>query len=74
MALVRYTLQRKLKKQRLLQVEREYNLKYLGRIGNVFHTKDIEAAIEKGRQYNPDAIGLSYFTSSLPHRVYNNIL
>jgi hypothetical protein len=34
--------------------EREYNLKYLGRIGNVFHTKDIEAAIEKGRKYNPD--------------------
>jgi late competence protein required for DNA uptake (superfamily II DNA/RNA helicase) len=23
--------------------EREYNLKYLGKIGNVFHTKDIEA-------------------------------
>jgi hypothetical protein len=36
--------------------EREYNLKYLGRIGNVFHTKDIEAAIEKGRKYNPDII------------------
>jgi hypothetical protein len=34
--------------------EREYNLKYLGKIGNVFHTKDIEAAIEKGRNYNPD--------------------
>ncbi|MFL6432839.1 MAG: hypothetical protein ACJ71O_03775 [Nitrososphaeraceae archaeon] len=33
--------------------EREYNLKYLGKIGNVFHTKDIEAAIEKGRKYNP---------------------
>jgi hypothetical protein len=32
--------------------EREYNLKYLGKIGNVFHTKDIEAAIEKGRKYN----------------------
>ena len=29
--------------------EREYNLKYLGLIGNVFHTKDIETAIEKGR-------------------------
>jgi Terminase RNaseH-like domain len=43
--------------------EREYNLKYLGRIGNVFHTKDIEAAIEKGRKYNPDNIGSSYFTS-----------
>jgi hypothetical protein len=43
--------------------EREYNLKYLGKIGNVFHTKDIEAAIEKGRKYNPDVIGSSYFTS-----------
>jgi hypothetical protein len=43
--------------------EREYNLKYLGKIGNVFHTKDIESAIEKGRKYNPDAIGSSYFTS-----------
>jgi hypothetical protein len=36
--------------------EREYNLKYQGKIGNVFHTKDIEAAIEKGRKYNPDVI------------------
>jgi hypothetical protein len=35
--------------------EREYNLKYLGKIGNVFHTKDIEAAIEKGRNYDPNA-------------------
>ncbi|MPZ07264.1 MAG: hypothetical protein GEU26_12760 [Nitrososphaeraceae archaeon] len=31
--------------------EREYNLKYLGLIGNVFHTKDIEAAILKGRHF-----------------------
>jgi hypothetical protein len=36
--------------------EREYNLKYLGKIGNVFHTKDIEAAIEKGRKYDQDII------------------
>jgi hypothetical protein len=44
--------------------EREYNLKYLGRIGNVFHTKDIEAAIEKGRKYNPDDYyNQSYFSS-----------
>jgi hypothetical protein len=43
--------------------EREYNLKYLGTIGNVFHTKDIEAAIEKGRQYNPDEFNPYYFTS-----------
>ena len=32
--------------------EREYNLKYLGKIGNVFHTKDIDAAIEKGDGHN----------------------
>jgi hypothetical protein len=36
--------------------EREYNLKYLGKIVNVFHTKDIEAAIEKGRKYDPEAV------------------
>jgi hypothetical protein len=44
--------------------EREYNLKYLGRIGNVFHTKDIEAAIEKRRKYNPEVFNPSsyYFT------------
>lgn len=36
--------------------EREYNLKYLGLIGNVFHTKDIEAAIERGREFIPAVI------------------
>jgi hypothetical protein len=36
--------------------EREYNLKYLGLIGNVFHTKDINAAIQRGKGYNPDFI------------------
>src|SRR4030095_6641474 len=34
--------------------EREYNLKYLGLIGNVFHTKDIEIAIEKGKHFVQD--------------------
>jgi hypothetical protein len=34
--------------------EREYNLKYLGRIGNVFHTKDIDIAISK--KYDPDYV------------------
>ena len=34
--------------------EREYNLKYLGGIGNVFHTKDIDLAIGKGKlEYDP---------------------
>ena len=31
--------------------EREYNLKYLGLIGNCFHTKDIESAMEKGKRF-----------------------
>ena len=35
--------------------EREYNLKYLGHIGTVFHTKDIEAAIQRGSAYDPDS-------------------
>ncbi|MFL6343513.1 MAG: DEAD/DEAH box helicase family protein, partial [Nitrososphaeraceae archaeon] len=43
--------------------EREYNLKYLGKIGNVFHTKDIEAAIEKGKKYNPDTFNRVYLSS-----------
>jgi hypothetical protein len=34
--------------------EREYNLKYLGLIGNVFHTKDIEAAMERGKKLSTD--------------------
>jgi hypothetical protein len=36
--------------------EREYNLKYLGKIGNVFNTREIELAIEKGENYDPDKI------------------
>ena len=36
-----------------LSFEREYNLEYLGGIGNVFHTKDIDAALEKGKLYDP---------------------
>jgi hypothetical protein len=36
--------------------EREYNLKYLGKIGNVFPTKRYEAAIEKASRYNLDVV------------------
>ena len=46
--------------------EREYNLKYLGRIGNVFHTQDIVKAVEKGNRYDPDPDAFnpySHFTS-----------
>ena len=40
--------------QELTFFRREYNLKYLGRIGNVFNTREIELAIEKGNNYDPD--------------------
>ena len=30
---------------------REYDLQYLGLIGNTFHTADIERAIQLGKQY-----------------------
>jgi hypothetical protein len=59
-----YTQEEIEKAKQLPSFEREYNLKYLGKIGNVFHTKDIEAAIEKGRNYNPDNFNPYYsFTS-----------
>jgi hypothetical protein len=35
---------------------REYDLQYLGLIGNTFHTKDIDKAIELGKRYNPDRV------------------
>jgi hypothetical protein len=58
-----YTAQEIEKAKQSPSFEREYNLKYLGKIGNVFHTKDIEAAIKKGRKYNPDDFSPSHFTS-----------
>jgi hypothetical protein len=36
--------------------DREYDLKYAGKIGNIFHARDIDAAIELGRQYDPGEI------------------
>jgi hypothetical protein len=50
-----YTIQEIDKARQSPSFEREYDLEYLGRIGNVFHTKDIEAAIEKGINYDPDS-------------------
>jgi terminase large subunit-like protein len=45
--------------------EREYNLKYLGQIGNVFHAKDIDIAVnEMGQKYNPDnTLNTYHFTT-----------
>jgi aromatic ring-cleaving dioxygenase len=39
--------------------EREYNLKYLGTLGNVFHTKDIESAIA---DYDTEEEYINYFS------------
>jgi hypothetical protein len=50
-----------MEKAKASSFEREYNLKYLGKIGKVFYTK---AAIEKGRKYDPDDFSPFYsFTS-----------
>jgi hypothetical protein len=52
--------------------EREYNLKYLGKIGNVFHTKDIDAALEKGaiqvqaNRMSPHSMGIDPGFGSSP--------
>jgi hypothetical protein len=50
--------------QEARDVSEKYNLKYLGEIGYVFHTKDIEAAIDKGRKYDPTNFNPLYFTST----------
>jgi hypothetical protein len=51
-----YTRQEIEKAKQSPSFEREYNLKYLGRIGNVFHTKDIDTAVDKGRKCDPDTV------------------
>ena len=35
---------------------REYDLQYLGLIGNTFHTKDIDRAVELGKKYDPNRV------------------
>ena len=36
--------------------KREYDLQYLGLIGNTFHTKDIDRAVMLGKQYDPNRV------------------
>jgi hypothetical protein len=51
--LTEYTQEKKSKKLESPSFEREYNLKYLGKVGNVFHMLDLEAAIctqQEGQQ------------------------
>jgi hypothetical protein len=42
--------------------DREYDLRYLGKIGNVFHTKDIETALQKGIMYDPETVAANPFS------------
>jgi hypothetical protein len=36
--------------------DREYDLKYLGKIGNLYSQLSIDKAIDRGRQYEPDSV------------------
>ena len=57
MGLARYTQRRDSTRQgNPLPLAREYDLQYLGLIGNTFHTKDIERAIQFGNNYNPNRV------------------
>ena len=48
------------------EFEREYNLKYLGKIGNTFSYKDIDRAIELGNTYDADIVSMdSQFSMGL---------
>lgn len=49
-----YTLEEIERAKRSPSFEREYNLKYLGNVGNLFNIKDIESAITSQEEYNPD--------------------
>ena len=44
------------------EFEREYNLKYLGKVGNVFSPLQIDKAIELGEQYSLDKIPINDHT------------
>ena len=49
-----YTTEELEKAKRSPSFEREYDLKYAGKIGNVFHTSQIDAAVARGNTYDPD--------------------
>ena len=44
------------------EFEREYNLKYLGKVGNVFSPSQIDKAIELGERYSLDKIPINDYT------------
>jgi len=54
-----YSLEEIEKQKQSPSFKREYDLQYLGLIGNTFHTKDIDRAIELGKKYNPNRVVVS---------------
>jgi len=44
------------------EFEREYNLKYLGKIGNIFNSLQIDRAIQLGEQYSLDKIPINHYS------------
>lgn len=51
-----YSLEEIEKQKQSPSFAREYDLQFLGLIGNTFHTKDIDRAVELGRHYNPNRL------------------
>ena len=51
-----YSLEEIEKQKQSPSFKREYDLQYLGLIGNTFHTRDIDRAIELGKQYIPNQV------------------
>jgi hypothetical protein len=60
-----YTIQEIEKAKKSPSFEREYNLKYLGLIGNVFHTEDIDAAIVEYDLDDPNINGYALMSMGI---------
>lgn len=51
-----YTREEIAKQKQSPSFAREYDLQYLGLIGNTFHQRDIDRAVELGKTYNPNRV------------------
>src|SRR5690348_16767838 len=63
-----YTVEEIEKAKQSPSFDREYDLKHLGKIGNVLHTKDNEAAIEKGMLYDPEITSAIHLLQTLVYQ------
>ncbi|MGE0243606.1 MAG: hypothetical protein AB7F53_07225 [Nitrososphaeraceae archaeon] len=51
-----YSLEKIEKAKQSPSFEREYDLKYLGKVGNLYSQLSIQNAIERGKQFDPNSI------------------